>query len=95
MKKAYEGGVKLHFNFADFKRAFGTIWRKMLWKVMRAIGISNKIVTITEKTICSVTIDRYQTSGFEVTVGVRQGCLLSTTLLNMFLDFAMQEFKCL
>ena len=95
MKKACEGSVKLHFNFADFKRAFGTIWRKMLWKMMRAIGISNKIVTITEKATCSVTIDRYQTSWFEVTVGVRQGCLLSTTLLNMFLDFVMQELKCL
>ena len=57
---------------------------------MRAIGINNKIVNIIEnmynKTICSVVIVGYQTGWSEVTVGVRQGCFLSST-------FVMQEVK--
>ena len=39
--------------------------------------------------------DGYRTEWFEVLVGVRQGCLLSPTLLNVFLDFVMEDIRCL
>ena len=47
-EKAKEREVKLHFNFIDFKSAFDTIWRKALWKMLRAIGVNNNIVNIIE-----------------------------------------------
>ena len=66
---------------------------------MRSIGICNKIVSIIEKmyekTTCAVIVDGLLTEWFSVSVGVRQGCLLSPTLFNLFLDFVMDELKCL
>ena len=67
--------------------------------MLRAIGVNNKIIKIIEnmysKTLCSVVIDGYKTEWFEVLIGVRQGCLLSPTLFNVFLDFVMEEVNCL
>ena len=66
---------------------------------MRSIGINKKIVSIVEKmfgkTACAVAADGLLTEWFSVSVGVRQGFLLSPTLFNLFLDFVMDEIKCL
>ena len=48
-----------------------------------------------DKSQCAVTVNGRITEWFEVTVGVRQGCLLSPTLFNLFLDFMMDEVKSL
>ena len=95
IEKAKEHNVPLHFNFVDFKSAFDTIWRKALWKMLRSIGVTPKIVRIIEaiykNTECAVVINGRITEWFKVEVGVRQGCLLSPTLFNIFLEFVMNE----
>ena len=48
-----------------------------------------------DKTTCAVVIDALLTEWLSVSVVVRQGCLLSPTLFNLFLDFTMDEIKCL
>ena len=56
------------------------------------IGINEEIIkileTLYENAKCAVTIDGKLTS-----VGVRQGCLLSPTLFNIFLEFAINEIE--
>ena len=97
IEKAKERKVNLHFNFIDFKSAFSTIWRKAFWKILAHIGINKKIIKILEKLYenskCAVTIDGKLTEWFSVLVGVRQGCLLSPTLFNIFLEFVINEIE--
>ena len=97
LEKAKEHNLNIHLNLIDFKAAFDTIWRKALWKMMRSIGVDPKIVSIIENlykdTECAIVIDGNMTKWFRVNVGVRQGCLLSPTLFNIFLDFVMAELK--
>ena len=99
MEKARERGVDLNFNFIDFKSAFDTVWREALWKMMLAIGVPSIIVNTIQKmyenTNCAVLVNGRLTDWFKVTIGVRQGCLLSPTLFNLFLDFLMKELRCL
>ena len=89
--------MNLHFNFIDFKSAFDTIWRKALWKMLAHIGINKKVIkileTLYENSKCAVTIDGKLTEWFSVLVGVRQGCLLSPTLFNIFLEFVINEIE--
>ena len=98
-EKAKERGVNVHFNFVDFKSAFDTVWREALWKMLMAVGVPLRIVNTVKKmyedTQCAVVVNGKLTEWFQVTIGVRQGCLLSPTLFNLFLDFLMKELKCL
>ena len=53
------------------------------------------IKEIYEDTKCTVQIGGQLTDFFPVKVGVRQGCIMSPTLFNIFLDYIMREIKCL
>lgn len=97
IEKAKERNIPLSFHFIDFKAAFDTVWRKALWKMLRSIGVDQNIVAIIEdmydRTECAIQIDGKLTEWFSVNVGVRQGCILSPTLFNVFLEFVMDEVK--
>ena len=49
------------------------------------------IEAIYKNTECAVVINGQITEWFKVEVGVKQGCLLSPTLFNIFLEFVMKE----
>ena len=99
IEKAKERNLSLSFHFIYFKAAFDTVWRKALWKMLRHIGINDKIVQIIEDlyadTKCAVRINGKLTKWFKVLVGVRQGCILSPTLFNVFLEFVLDDVKSL
>ena len=67
--------------------------------MMRSVGIIKNIVSIVEKiydkTVFAVFDDGLLNESFSVSFGVRQGCILYSTLFNLFLDFVMDEIKCL
>ena len=60
------------------------------WYMQKLVNIIEKI---SEKTTCAVVADRLLTDWSSVSVGVRQGCLLSPTVFNLILDFVMDELK--
>ena len=99
LEKAKERGIDIHFNFVDFKSAFDTVWREALWKMLKAVGVPLKIIntvkTMYQDTQCAIIVNGRLTEWFQVTIGVRQGCLLSPTLFNLFLEFLMKEIRCL
>ena len=65
--------------------------------MLLSIGVDKKIVTIIEQlyndTERAVVIDGQITEWFRVEIGLRQGCLLSPVLFNIFLEFVMKELK--
>ena len=97
LEKAKERRVPIHWNFVDFKAAFDTIWREALWKCLRSINVDSKLVDLIEEmyahTKCAVTVNGKISEWFKVGVGVRQGCLLSPALFNLFLEFVMKDLR--
>lgn len=97
MEKAREHNVPLHYNFVDFKAAFDTVWREALWKMLGEVAIEPRIINIIkecyEETLCAIMVDGNMTEWFEVGVGVRQGCCLSPSLFNVYLEFVMRELR--
>ena len=81
--------------FIDFKKAFDRVWHETLWATMRKYNINASIIRAIEnlydKAQSAVLFNGSTRECFRTTVGVRQGCLLSPTLFNIFLERIMCE----
>lgn len=95
VEQSLEWNSSLIINFIDFKKAFDSIDREILWKIMRHYGIPDKLVTMIKKmyedTHCRVIHEGRLSDSFEVKTGVRQGCLLSPFLFILAVDWLMKE----
>ena len=85
----------LYHVFIDFKKAFDRVWLAALWATMRKYNINASIIRAIEnlydKAQSAVLFNGSTGDCFRTTVGVRQGCLLSPTLFNIFLERIMCE----
>ena len=95
MEKHLQHQRELFHNFIDFKKAFDRVWHEGLWQVLRKFGIEEGLVTTIQALYSSsssaVLLNNEVGDYFKTTVGVRQGCLLSPTLFNLFLENIMRE----
>ena len=78
----------LYHVFTDLKKAIDRVCQAALWAVMRKYNINANLVCTFEQ-LCVKATSAVQMNGsigewLRTTVGVRQGCLLSPTLFNIF-----------
>ena len=83
---------ELYINFVDFEKAFDSLHRESLWKILRFYGVPQDLVLIIKcfynNFICSVgNTELY----FKIGTGVRQGCVMSALLFNMAIDWTMRQ----
>ena len=82
--------VKLFTCFIDFKKAFDSIWHDGLFYKLLQYKIGGKfyhlIKNLYSKSKCSMKIGLQRTEYFEYANGVRQGCILSPMLFNLYLN---------
>ena len=90
-----EWNTPVHINFVDFQKAFDSIHRNTLWKILRSYGIPIKLVTIISKFYenfeACVAVDNKTTDYFGIGTGVRQGCILSPILFLLVIDWIMKQ----
>ena len=81
---------KLYSCFVDFEKAFDKIPRNLLLDKIYGLGITGNVFNIlasmytTDK--CRIKIGNKMSPSFSINQGVRQGCVLSPTLFNLFLS---------
>ena len=79
----------LYNVFIDFKKAFDMVWHEALCATMKKYinaSIIRAIENLYDKAQSAVLFNGSTGEWFRTTVGVRQGCLLSPTLFNIFLE---------
>ena len=85
----------LFHNFIDFKKAFDRVWQEGMCAIMRLFNISkgivNAIEALYESSKGAVLLGDEISDWFCTHVGVRQGCLLSPTIFNIYLEYIMTE----
>ncbi|VDP66810.1 unnamed protein product, partial [Schistosoma mattheei] len=76
-----------------WKKAFDSVDRITLWKLLRYYGVPQKIVSIIRNSYdglnCKIMHGGQLKDSFEVKIGVRQGCLLSPFLFLLVIDWIM------
>ena len=94
MEKYIEQQRPLFHNVIDFKKAFDKVWHQGLWVTITSFGIDTELINIIrslyESTSSSVLLTNQIGPTFCTKVEVRQGCLLSPQLFNIFLERIMQ-----
>ena len=85
----------LYHVFVDFKKAFDRVRHAALWTTMRLYNINDNLIRTIEchhdKSTSAVYHDNNIGELFRTTTGVRQGCLLSPILFNIFLERIMAD----
>ena len=86
---------EIYHAFVDFKKAFDRVWHDALWATMRKYNMGQKLIYTIKQLYAdannAVIIQGVVGDWFHTSVGVRQGCLLSPTLFNIFLDAVAAE----
>ena len=88
--KSLKNKEKLYTCFVDFSKAYDTIWRTGLFYKMLKMGLPNNFVRLVKSMYSSLSAQIASphglSKGFPSLVGVKQGCNLSPTLFNIFIN---------
>ncbi len=81
--------------YIDLTKAYDSVNRGALWKVLHMYGVHRTLIALLADlhsgTYAAVRVGGRSGPAFEVTAGVRQGCVAAPMLFNIFLDFVTQE----
>ncbi|KAK2175485.1 hypothetical protein NP493_728g00008 [Ridgeia piscesae] len=95
VEQSIEWDSSLYINFVDYEKAFDSLDRDTLWKLLQHYGIPNKLISLIrnsyEDMACRVIHAGQLTDSFMVKTGVRQGCLLSPFLFLLAIDWIMKK----
>ena len=79
----------MYVCFIDMQKAYDSVDRELLWQVLTCFGVPAKMLTVTRHfddgmRACIRADDGEHSESFDVAQGLRQGCVLSLLLFNVF-----------
>ena len=95
MEREHEYGRNVYFCFIDYSKAFDSVDHNKLWNVMQKMGVPKHLINLLHNLyVNQVAVVRTacgETSEFSIGKGVRQGCILSPMLFNLYDESIMRE----
>ena len=94
IKKAREFQKNIYFCFIDYAKAFDCVDHDKLWKILKKMGIPDHLTCLLRNLYAdqeAVRSGHGATDWFQIGKGVRQGCILSPCLLNLYADYIMRN----
>ena len=88
IEKTKEQRQQMYIVFVDFTKAFDTVNREFLFKILGKLGCPSKFIRLVEALYTQVNarliIDGVLTEPFQYNSGVKQGCKLAPTLYGIY-----------
>ena len=82
------------FCFSDYAKAFDCVDHNQLWKIMKEIEISDHLIRLLRNLYAgqeaTVRTGHGTTDWFQIGKAVRQGCILSSYLFNLYAKHIMK-----
>ncbi|PSN43121.1 hypothetical protein C0J52_10468 [Blattella germanica] len=96
-EKAYEYNIDLFNMYIDFKQAFDSVNREVMYNDLVMLGIPLKLVRLIRTTLTGskamVRVNGDMTSSFPINTCVRQGDALSAILFNLVLEATLRKLN--
>ena len=93
IEKAREFQKNIYFCFIDYDKAFDCVDHKKLWKILQEMGIPDHLTCLLRNMYthqeATVRTGHGTTDWFQIGKGVRQGCILSPCLFNLYAEYVM------
>ena len=90
IKKSREFQKSIYFCFIDYAKAFDCVDHSELWKILKEMGIPDHLTCLLRNLYAgqeaTVRTGHGTTDWFQIGKGVRQGCILSPCLFNLYAD---------
>ena len=95
MEKAREVQKNIYFWFIDYAKAFDFVDHNKLWKILKEMGIPDHLICLLRNLYAgqaaTVKTGHGTTDWFQIGKGVRQGCVLSPCLFNLYAEYIMRN----
>ena len=93
IEKAREFQKNIYFCFIDYAKAFDCVDHNKLWKILKEMGIPDHLTCLLRNLYAgreaTVRTGHGTTYCFQIRKGVRQGCILSPCLFNLYAEYIM------
>ena len=90
IRKAREFQKNIHFCFIDYAKAFDSVDHKKLWTILKEMKIPDHLTCLLRNLYArqeaTIRTGHGTTDCFQTGKGVRQGCILSPCLLNLYAE---------
>ncbi|KAJ4446785.1 hypothetical protein ANN_13483 [Periplaneta americana] len=97
LRKKWEYKGTVHQIFVDFKKAYDSVKRDVLYNIFIEFSISKKLVRLIKMFLSemysSVRIGQFLSHAFPIHCGLKQGDALSHLLFNFSLEYAIRKVK--
>ena len=88
-------GKDVYFAFLDLEKAYDRVDRDAMWEVLRLYGIGGRLLKAVKSlyagSVACVRVGNEVSEQFPVRVGLRQGCVMSPWLFNLYIDGVVRE----
>ena len=95
ISKCMEYRREVYLCFIDYAKAFDCVRYGPLWNALLSLGVPNHLVQLVKNLYdgqqACVRTEKGNSDWFNIGQGVRQGCILSPTLFNLYAEYIMRR----
>ena len=95
IEKARDFQKNIYFCFIDYAKAFDFVDHHKLWKILKEMGIPDHLICLLRNLHTgleeTVRTGHGTKDWFQIGKGVRQGCILSPCLFNLYVGYIMRN----